>query len=134
MKKAKTRLQAAADFLKTTGPSMMILPPAEGEVGESKVFMLGGGKMIWLAEKAGTEDYEDPVVTIDDLLASEETSWVVMDLFCVDPDEDFNAEKLYAFEDELRAVLKSYVTLPKERIREIKIMFMDAKEELLSED
>lgn len=128
MKKAKSRLEAAADFLKTSGPSLITLPGVEDGT-EDKIFMLGGGEMIWLAAKDGPDF---PVLNIDDLLGNSETAPVVLDLFVADTDENLTATKLYKFETELRKVLKTY-GLPADKVREIKIAFMDAKEDVLDD-
>lgn len=128
MKKAKSRLEAAADFLKGSGPSLITMPGVD-ENTEDKIFMLGGGEMIWLAAKDGPEF---PVLSIDDLLASKETAAVVLDLFVAETDENLTAPKLYKFETELRKVLRTF-TLPADKVRDIKIAFMDAKEEILDD-
>ena len=129
MKKAKSRLEVAASFLKTAGPSLILLPGVD-EGTTDKIFMLGGGDMIWLAVKEGPEH---PVLNIQDLLDSEELSQMILELFVAETDDNLNANKLFNFENEMRKVLKSYA-LSEEKIREIKTAFLDAKESILSGD
>ncbi len=126
MKKAKSRLEVAAEFLKASGPSLITMPGvAEGST--DKIFMLGDGDMIWLAASDGPEY---PVLNVDDLLASKETAPVILDLFVAELDDNLTANKLFKFENELRKVLKTYA-LPADKVREIKIAFLDAKESVL---
>lgn len=130
MKKAKSRLEAAAEFLKTSPPSLVMIPgEVEGET--DKVLMLGDGEMIWLASTGGPDN---PIVSIDALMADKDNSFVIMDLFVGEVDENLTATKLYKFETELRRVLKTFTNLSEEQIREIKIKFMDAKESVLCGD
>lgn len=128
MKKAKSRLEVAAEFLKASGPSLITMPGVT-EGSTDKIFMLGGGDMIWLAVSDGPEY---PVLNIDDLLATKETAPVVLDLFVAELDDNLTANKLFKFENELRKILKTYA-LPADKVREIKIAFLDAKEAILDE-
>lgn len=127
MKKSQAKkVECIIKYLEETPPTLLYLPTdVEDEFDE--VFLLGGGQMIWIAEKDGPEI---PVLAAKDLVEDVD---ILMDLFQADEEDKLDFKKLCAFEDKLRKALKGIPEdkLSKDEVRDIKILFMDAKEELL---
>lgn len=127
MKKSQAKkVECILKYLEESPPTLLYLPTGVDDEFD-EVFLLGGGQMIWLAEKDGPEL---PVLEAKDLSDDVE---LLFDLFKADEEEKLDFKKLCAFEDKLRKTLKEIPEdkLTKEEARDIKILFMDAKEELL---
>lgn len=119
----QSREQIAFNYLKEAGPAL-ISYEQNGE-GPTKILLTGNGDAFWLNEANGPDN---PLITLDEILA--EAKHLILVMFTADMDSELTALKLFGFEEEMRAALKKRKLDTKE-VRDIKIRFLDVKEEML---
>lgn len=125
-KTPSAKLKAIINYLSEASATLLYLPTSvEDEF--DQVLLLGEGKLIWLAEKDAPEV---PMLNIDEL--SDDTE-LLFELFNAREEEKLDAKKLYSFEDKLRKALKEASDkMSPEEVREVRIAFMDTKEQVLA--
>lgn len=136
MKKSQGKLKLIIEYFNSGEQSMLYLPPedsgvegGETNVKDDEILMLGNGHMLWITEDIKNAP-ESPYMSVDELMQNSDTQDLLFDLFNAEEEEKLDSKKLYSFEDKLRRALKAS-QLDEEKIREVRIAFMDAKEAFL---
>lgn len=119
----QSREQIAFDYLKEAGPALISYE--QGGEGPTKILLAGNGEAFWLNEANGPDT---PLITLDEILA--EAKHLLLVMFTAEMDSELTAPKLFEFEEEMRAALKK-TKLDTKEVRDIKIKFLDVKEEML---
>lgn len=120
----KSREQIAFDYFKEAGPALISYE--QGDEGPTKILLVGNGEAFWLNEINGPDT---PLITLDEILA--EAKHLLLVMFTAEMDSELNSQKMFEFENEMRASLKK-AKLDEKEVRDIKIKFLDIKEQILS--
>ena len=119
----QTREEVAYEYIKNEGPCFLSFSSKDDEItvllNDGDLFMLSNNRLL-----------DNPFITLKEVM--EEAKDIILQMFTAHMDTDFNNEKLYKFEDLLRKYLKES-NLEKSEIRDLKIKFLDIKENLLNE-
>ncbi len=119
----KTREEVAYEYLKDCGPCLITYPNSTG--GQAQILLTKSGDAFWLNDNEGPD-----IPNIELSVVLEEAKHLLLKLFVADMKTELSSSEIYAFEDELRASLKKADLTPEE-VKELKVKFLDAKEELL---
>lgn len=119
----KTREEVAYEYLKDCGPCLITYPNSTG--GQAQILLTKSGDAFWLNDNDGPD-----IPNIELSVVLEEAKHLLLKLFVADMKTELSSSEIYAFEDELRASLKKADLTPEE-VKELKVKFLDAKEELL---
>ena len=119
----KTREEVAYDYLKDCGPCLITYPNTSGS--EVQILLTKSGDAFWLNDEEGPDI---PYIELSVVL--QEAKHLLLKLFVADMKTELTSNEIYGFEDTLRASLKKAELTPEE-VKELKVKFLDAKEELL---